>query len=339
MNNTVIGIDIAKNVFQICVMEGSRGVVLNKQVRRGHVLEMISNLPKGVVALESCGGSSYWGREIKKLGLEVRLIPAQHVKPFVKNQKNDFHDAVAICEAALRPEMRFVTPNSVEQQDLQNLHRIRERLVRSRTGICNQIRGILLEYGITIPQGRRHVRAKLVEILSSDKVADNERVIWKRTFRRLYEELKSVDEKVEFQDKELSFLSTQISMCKKLEALPGVGPVTSTAIVAAVSNPNDFKNGRQFAAWLGLVPRQESSGGKTVLRGITKRGDKYLRKLLVHGARSELRYAEKRKNLWALKLKDKKGVNKTAVAMANKTARRIWAVLAGKTEHHSQIAG
>lgn len=337
-NDSVIGIDIAKNVFQVCLMNDSGRIISNRQVRRRQVLEVIANLPRGIVALESCGGSSYWGREIKRLGFEVKLIPAQHVKAFVKNQKNDAHDAVAICEAALRPNMRCVTPNTVEQQDLQNLHRIRERLVRSRTGLCNQIRGLLLEYGITIPQGRRFVRAKLVEILNSDRYADSERVLWKQTFARLYDELVALDDKITFQDKELEFLSTQIPMCKKLQELNGVGPVTSTALIAAVNNADDFRNGRQFAAWLGLVPRQESSGGKTVLRGITKRGDKYLRKLLVHGARSELRYAEKRKNTWALRLKDKKGVNKTAVAMANKTARRIWAVLAGKPTT-SQIAG
>lgn len=234
--------------------------------------------------------------------------------------------------------MRSVTPNSLEQQDLQNLHRIRERLVRSRTGLCNQVRGLLLEYGITIPQGRRKVRAKLVELIMDDNNSHNERAIWKSTFVKLYEELKALDERIQIQDDEIIAISTKIEMCQKLEELPGVGPITSTALIAAVSNARDFKNGRQFAAWLGLVPRQESSGGKTVLRGITKRGDKYLRKLLVHGARSDLRYAEKRKNTWALKLKDKKGVNKTAVAMANKSARRIWSVLAGSEPIKKQAA-
>jgi transposase len=338
MNNTVIGIDIAKNVFQVCVMNESGKVVLNKRLLRTQVLEFISKLPNYTVALESCGGSSYWGREIRKLGFEVKLIPAQHVKPFVRNQKNDANDAVAICEAARRPDMRCVTPNTLEQQDLQNLHRIRERLVRSRTGLCNQIRGLLLEYGITIPQGRRKVRVKLVEIITDDKIAHNERQIWKNTFNNLFEELKALDERIVSADNEIIFLSTKIPLCQKLEALPGVGPITSTALIAAVSNARDFKNGRQFAAWLGLVPRQESSGGKTVLRGITKRGDKYLRKLLVHGARSDLRYAEKRKNSWALKLKDKKGVNKTAVAMANKSARRIWSVRAGVEQEKSHVA-
>lgn len=338
MNNTVIGIDIAKNVFQVCVMNASGKIAINKRLVRTQVLEFISKLPNYTVALESCGGSSYWGREIRKLGFEVKLIPAQHVKPFVRNQKNDANDAVAICEAARRPDMRCVTPNTLEQQDLQNLHRIRERLVRSRTGLCNQVRGLLLEYGITIPQGRKKVRAKLVELIMDDKISHNERSIWKSTFTKLYEELKALDERIQIQDDEIIAISTKLEMCQKLEELPGVGPITSTALIAAVSNARDFKNGRQFAAWLGLVPRQESSGGKTVLRGITKRGDKYLRKLLVHGARSDLRYAEKRKNSWALKLKDKKGVNKTAVAMANKSARRIWSVLAGVEQDKSYVA-
>jgi transposase len=330
MNNTIIGIDIAKNIFQVCEMSSAGKIASNRKITRSQVLEYIVKLPRGIVAMESCGGSSHWGREIKNLGFEVKLIPAQHVKPFVRNQKNDANDAVAICEAALRPNMKCVTPNTVEQQDLQNLHRVRERQIRTRTSLCNQIRGLLLEYGITIPQGRSKVRAKLVEMLDSDKIVHNQRGMWKQTFTRLYEELKELEERVIFLDEELTAISTKNQICKNLEKLKGVGPITSTALVAAVNDAKDFKNGRQFAAWLGLVPRQESSGGKTILKGITKRGDKYIRKLLVHGARTELRLAEKRKNTWAIRLRDAKGTNLTAVAMANKTARSVWYVLAGK---------
>jgi len=335
--NTIIGLDIAKNVFHACKM-GREGVVLErKRLYRSDVISYFSNSPKSLVAMESCGGSSYWARELEKLGHTVRLISAQFVKPFVKSQKNDALDAEAICEAALRPQMRFVSPNTITQQDLQNIHRVRSRLVKSRTMLANQIRGLLMEYGIVIPQGISKLRTALVEILCEND--NSQRDLWRVTFSDLHEELARLTSRIEFYDKKILELCRAHPIASRLSKLRGIGPITATAIVAAVANPYDFKNGRQFAAWLGLVPRQCSTGGKTKLLGITKRGDKYLRKLLVHGARIETRFAKKRENTWLLSLQGRAGFNKAAVALANKNARHIWAVLALEDKYKNKAMG
>lgn len=325
---TVIGMDIAKNVFHVCGMNSSGKIVIRKRLYRNQVLGFFVNLNKCVVALESCGGSSYWAREIKALGHDARLIPAQHVKAFVKGQKNDNNDAEAIAEAALRPTMRFVTPNTVDQQDIQSIHRFRERLVKQRNALCNQARGLLMEYGLIIPQGRTHVVKALFTFIATSENA--ERDLWNKLFTDLKHELQELDMKILEYERLITKISRAHPVCKKLEDIHGVGPLTSTAIIAAVGNPTDFKNGRQFAAWLGLVPKQHSSGGKTKLLGITKKGDKYLRKLLVHGARTECMFAKKRNNTWLMQLKERRGYNKAAVAYANKNARHIWRVLADK---------
>ena len=325
-HSSVIGLDISKRVFHLCEMTKRGRVKLRKRLNRGQVLWYFASRERSLVAIESCGGSSYWARELKRLGYSVRLIPAQHVKPFVKSQKNDSVDAEAICEAALRPQMRFVSPNTVEQQDLQNVHRVRERLVKQRTSLSNQIRGLLLEYGITIPVGVEKVAPTLCSLLSSPVEA--ERKLWQIVFAQLYEELCLLNEKLRSYDKLLRRLSREHPVCRRLEQIPGVGPITATAVVAAVGNPFDFRNGRQFSAWLGLVPQQYSTGGKTILRGITKKGNRYIRKLLVHGARNEARLAKRREYEWFVELKQRRGYNRAAVALANKNARRIWALLA-----------
>lgn len=325
MNITIIGLDIAKSVFHACGMNKAGKVLIKKRLYRSDVLSFFANTPRCIVAIESCGGSSYWAREVAKFGHEVRLVPAQYVKPYVKGQKNDLIDAEAIAEAALRPTMRFVSPNSVEQQDLQNVHRVRERLVKQRTALLNQIRGLLLEYGITIPQGGFRVAGELAEILHHPE--HGERILWKQILSELREDLTILTTRVKHYDAIIRRISKENPLCQELEKIRGVGPTTSTAILAAVSNPSDFKNGRQFSAWLGLVPKQHSTGGKQKLLGITKKGDKYIRWLLVHGARMEVRFAEKHKNQWLLALKERRGYNKAAVALANKNARRIWATL------------
>lgn len=332
-HSTVIGLDIAKSVFHSCEMNSSGCVLERKRLYRDEVLEFFANHPPCLVAIESCGGSSYWARELVKLGHGVRLISAQFVKPFVKSQKNDMVDAEAICEAALRPQMRFVSPNTVAQQDLQNIHRVRERVVKQRTMLANQIRGLLLEYGITIPQGVNPLRQKLSRILTENQ--NSERHLWREIFVDLREELEMLTVKVNRYDTMLRRISKAHPVCARLLKLRGIGSLTATAIVAAVGNPTDFKNGRQFSAWLGLVPKQHSTGGKPKLLGISKRGDKYLRKLLIHGARVETRFAKKRGNTWLIELQKRAGYNKAAVAVANRNARNIWAILTLEDKYHN----
>jgi len=322
---TLFGLDIAKRVFHVCGMNRVGKVLLRKRLSRREVLLFFSQAKRCVVALESCGGSSYWAREIGALGHEVRLIPAQYVKPYVKSQKNDMIDAEAIAEAAFRPTMRYVSPNTLSQQDIQNVHRVRERVIRQKVALSNQIRGLLLEYGIIIPPGAAHVVRSLTELLDQSK--HSERGLWREVFEELRNEFAALQEKVKRYDCILKRISEKSEVCQALETLRGVGPVTSTAIVAAVSDPSNFKNGRQFSAWLGLVPKQHSTGGKQKLLGITKRGDKYIRKLLVHGGRSEVQFAKKRDNSWLLRLRERRGFNRAAVAQANKNARKIWATL------------
>lgn len=322
---TIVGLDIAKNVFHVCGMNVEGKVVLRKRLYRSDVLNFFAKLKVCTVSLESCGGSSYWAREIKQLGHEVKLVPAQYVKPYVKSQKNDAIDAEAITEASLRPTMRFVSPNTVEQQDIQNVHRVREQIVKQRNALINQVRGILLEYGITIAQGACRVQKALVEILEHPE--HSERSLWKEILSDLYRELIAVTERVKHYDGIIRRISRENPVCSELEKLRGVGPLTSTAMLAAVNNPRDFKNGRQFAAWLGLVPRQHSTGGKQKLLGITKKGDKYLRWLLVHGGRIEVMFCARREDRWLQSVKERRGYNKAAVAFANKNARQIWATL------------
>lgn len=323
-DDIVIGLDIAKSVFHACVMSKEGRVVERKRLLRREVLEFVCRFGSGTVAIESCGGSSYWAREFAARGFEVKLIPAQYVKPFVKREKNDVVDAEAICEAALRPQMRFVRPNTVTQQDLQNLHRVRERLVKQKTALGNQIRGLLLEYGIVIPQGTKTLTRELASLLD---LPDADRALWKNLFAELREEFLALLDKIAHYDRLLLTISREHPVCQQLQQLSGVGPTISTAIVAAVNNAHDFKNGRQFAAWLGIVPGQHSTGGKVSLRGITKRGDKYLRKLLIQGVRSELRAKRLKNNAWLSSLKERRGAHKAAVALANKNARKLWAIL------------
>ena len=287
--------------------------------------------------MEACGGAHYWARLFESHGYETRIIAAQFVKPFVKSSKNDEIDAEAICEAASRPQMRFVATRSEEQQDIQNLHRIVERLTKQRTGLANEIRGLLLEYGIVIAKGISNVRSQLPTVVELD--GSEQSALWSETFNELYLEFKALDSRIAHYEKRIKAIAAGNEICRRLVEIPGVGPRTATAIYAAVGNAKEFKNGRQFAAWLGLVPRQHSTGGKPRLGRITKRGDKYIRKLLVLGARSAA-IACARKEAKAMPLNETQrwfrtvvknaGTNKAIVAMANKTARRIWVVLNGK---------
>jgi transposase len=273
--------------------------------------------------------SHYWVRVLSRSGHSVRLMAPQFVKPYVKSNKNDANDAEAIGEAVSRPHMRFVPAKSVEQQDIQSLHRVRNRLVSSRTGLANQIRGLLAEYGIVLPQHINQLRRGLPLVLED---ANNELTAFsRRLFASLYEELLSLQEKIDVLDEQIESVYRTSESCQRVAAVEGIGPLTATALVAAMSDGKAFKNGRQFAAWLGLVPRQHSSGGKARLLGISKRGDTYLRTLLIHGARSVVSRASRKtdqRSFWIADKQRRLGTSKACVAVANKNARIVWSLIA-----------
>lgn len=324
----VFGVDLAKSVFQIHGMDTRGKAIVRKQVYRADLKRYFSNTPKAVVAMEACSGAHYWGRAFREMGHEVRLISPQFVKPYVKSNKNDMADAEAIAEASTRPEMRFVAVKEARQQDIMLIHRVRERLVRNRTALMNEIRGFLHEYGTVFPRGARYLKTGLLKLFGDDDsgLSDDTR----NEIMKLYEELVWLDERIGRMDLKIKRLYQGSEVCRRLGTIPGIGPVSATAIMASVGDPCTFRNGREFAAFLGLVPRQCSSGGKTKLLGISKRGDKYIRKLLVHGARNLVRYADgksDRDSRWLLRKVETRGFNKATVAAANKNARICWAVM------------
>lgn len=326
---TIGGLDTAKNVFQVHGVDSSGNVVLRKRLRRGQLTDFFANLPHCVIGLEATQGAHYWARVLGTFGHNVRLIAPQFVKPYLKSQKNDSNDAAAICEATSRPHMRFVPQKTVEQHDMQALHRVRSRLIGSRTQIGNQIRGPLAEYGIVLPQHLTYVRKALPQLTEDSETRLSG--FAKRLFTALYEELCALDQRIVAIEAELKEAFQQNALCQRISAVEGIGPVTATAVVAAISNGSTFSNGRQFAAWLGLVPRQHSSGEKQRLSGITKRGDCYLRTLLVHGSRSVVFRSSKKtdaRSRWIAEKQRKLGTAKACVALANKNARIIWALLA-----------
>ena len=289
MNIKRVGIDLAKQVFQIHGVDGQEKVVLRKQLRRAQLLDYFNKLPPCLIGMEACGGAHYWARELQKLGHTVKLMAPQFVKPYVKSNKNDANDAEAICEAVARPTMRFVAIKTIAQQDIQAIHRIRSELVQQRTAKVNQIRGLLAEYGIVV--GRRvEVLRNALPLLLED--AENGLTA---DFRVLLDGLKqdlvTLDERVDDLDKTIKTLASSNTDAKRLQQIPGIGPITATALVCAIGDGKQFKRGRDMAAWLGLTPRQHSSGGKDRLLGISKRGDAYLRTLLIHGARAVLKVA------------------------------------------------
>lgn len=329
MRIAMIGLDVAKNVFQVHGADAEGRVVLRKRLRRNQVAEFFANLPPCLVGLEACCGSHYWSRVLSRSGHTVRLIAPQFVKPYVKSNKNDANDAEAICEAVSRPQMRFVPAKSVEQQDVQALHRVRSRLVSSRTQLASQVRGLLAEYGIVLPRFISHLRRGLPLILED---AENELTDFsRRLFAALYEELVQLDDKIKTLDEQVQAIYRASETCRRVAAVEGIGPLIATALVAAISDGKSFKNGRQFAAWLGLVPRQHSTGGKARLFGISKRGDPYLRTLLIHGARSVVYRASRKtdtRNRWIADKQRRLGTSKACVALANKNARIVWSLIA-----------
>ena len=332
-NVTRVGIDLAKKVFHVTAVDADGAVVERKRLRRSGLQSYLALLPRGcVVAMEACGSAHHWARQASRLGHRAVLMNPRFVVPYVNSNKNDVNDADAIAEASSRPGMRFVGVKSVEQQHVQQMHRVRQMAVRNRTAQCNQIHGLLLEYGVAVPKGVGPLLRRLPEVLED---AENELSADARALlRELGDELRRLDVRVKQFDAHLVAVSQEMPACRRLMAIPGVGVLTATALVAAVGDAAAFRNGRQMAAWLGLVPRQRSTGGRPTLLGISKRGDRYLRTLLIHGARSSLRFASRRtdrRSRWALAAEKRRGRNVAAVALANKNARTAWAMLVRDT--------
>jgi transposase len=336
---SVIGIDLAKRVFHVAGMDDKGKIVLRKRLTREALLPFLARLSPVVIGMEACGGAHYWGRRCREHGHTVKLIAPQFVKPYVKSNKNDPADAEAICEAVTRPTMRFVPVKEVDQQDLQALHRARERVVKARTALVNETRGLLAEYGIVLPHSVTKFRHTFMATLEAERTKLTP--LSTEFFAQLYEEFCALEQRLAYYTAKLEAISAAHPVCQRLETIPGIGPLTATALVAAVSDPSAFKNGRQFAAWVGLVPRQHSTGGKARLLGISKRGDVYLRKLLVHGARATLRWVglkADRRSQWLRGLLERRGKNKTAVALANKNARIAWVLLTTEQVYRREVA-
>jgi transposase len=313
--------------------------VLKKKLARKDLVAFVARLPVCIIGIEACGGANHWVRVFEKLGHTVHMIAPQFVKPFVKSNKSDAADAEAICEAVQRPSMRFVPAKSIEQQDIQSLHRVRSQAVARRTAQANQIRGLLMEYGLIIPQGISYVRKSIPLILED---GDNElTVIFRELLSTLYDEMVHLDARIKALEITLESLCAHSEDCQRLLSIPGVGLLSATAMVASIGDISVFKNGRELAAWLGLVPRQHSTGGKPTLLGISKRGDTYLRTLLIHGGRTVVRVANKhqdKRNAWVMQLEERRGKNISAVAVANKNARVAWALLSNKSTYQSRAA-
>lgn len=335
---TLVGIDIAKNVFQLHGVDPAGKAVIKKSIRRSELRSFVANLPVCTIAMEACGGSHHWARQFQALGHTVKLISPQFVKPFVKTNKTDAHDAQAITEAASRPDMRFVPIKNREQQDIQSVHRIRSRLIAERTALVNQMRGLLTEYGEAIPQGVAKLKKQLPEILED---AENELTSMMRQLcAELYEELVALEKRIAGYDKKVKQILAANPVCQKLATIEGIGPLSATILLTVLSDPGLFKNGRHFAAFLGLVPKQHSSGGKQRLLGISKRGDTYVRTLLVHGSRSVLQRANRKqggRSRWLTQLNERRGYNRTCVALANKNARIAWALVANNEQYQKAV--
>jgi transposase len=329
MNMTTIGIDLAKNVFQVHGVDQQGKTVLKKQLKRADVAKFLANVPPCLIGMEACGSAHYWARKLMSFGHTVKLMAPQFVKPYVKTNKNDARDAEAICEAVARPNMRFVPIKTADQQAVLALHRARQGFVKARTAQANQIRGLLAEFGIVIPQGIRHVLTRMPVIL-----ADSENGLpgyARQLFAGLLEHFRVLDSEVAKLEKQIVLWHRENEQSQQLEKIPGIGPITASALVATLGDAKTFQNGRQAAAWAGLVPRQHSSGGKEQLLGISKRGDVYLRTLLIHGARAVVQQLERRLDYGSTWLKNvliRRNKNVAAVALANKNMRVAWALLA-----------
>jgi transposase len=323
-----VGVDLAKLVFQVHGVNRAEKVQQRKQLRRSQMLDYFGKLEPCLIGMEACSSAHYWARELSKFGHDVRLMAPQFVKPYVKSGKNDANDAEAICEAVGRPSMRFVAIKTVEQQVIQAEHRIRSRLVKSRTALTNEIRGFLAEFGVIVAKSLGPLRRALPELLedAENGLPGDFRVL----LMGLSEELRALDERIAAFDARIAQAAREDDRIKRLLEIEGIGPITASALVAAVGDATQFNNGRDMSAWFGLTPQQHSSGGKNRLGRISKRGDKYIRMLLVHGARAALKAAQNKddgRSRWVKNLADRRNKNIATVALANKNARIAWSIL------------
>ena len=336
-----VGVDLAKNVFQLHGVDRSGKAVWKRRLTRAKWLDVLlaQVAPDCEIGMEACGGAHHWARELQSRGYTVRLIPPQFVKPYVKSNKNDAHDAEAICEAMSRPHMRFVTVKSVAQQDIQAAHRIRSELIKQRTAKANQIRGLVAEYGLVAPLTLGALRGAIPDWLED---ADNGLTThFRALLHSLQADLVALDERVLDLDRQIERLADSHEVTRRLQQLRGVGPMVATALVATVGDARQYHRGRQMAASIGLTPRQCSSGGKDRLLGISKRGDVYLRTLLIHGARavvSQAKHRDDRLSRWVTGIAQRRHPNVAAVALANKTARMAWAMLRNETDYDPDFA-
>ena len=339
MHIASIGIDLGKTTFHLVALDGQGTIIIKKKFSRKQLLAYTANLPSSLIGIEACSGAHFMGARLRHQGHDVRLIPAQFVKPFVKSNKNDFLDAEAIAEAVSRQNMRFVPIKTDDQLDLQALHRVRDRLVHRRTAVINQIRGFLLERGITFAKGPANLRNHMSTIL--EDADQNLTPRMRNLLSRVWQEWRQLECDIATASDEIERIAGEDEACRRLRQIPGVGPLVSTATVAAIGNGAAFRKGREFAAWLGLVPRQHSTGGKARLSGISKRGNIYLRRMFIHGARAVLlrvKYDTAGLGQWVHQLEQRMARNKVIVALANKLARIAWAVLfKGEAYRHSAV--
>jgi len=347
-NFTVIGIDSAKNFMQIHGTNERGKVLLKKRISREKFLAYMANLSRCTIGMEACGGSNYWALELVQLGFDVRLMSPNKVKKYAEHHKNDAKDAQACAEAVSRAHMRFVPIKTREQMTMQARHRIRSYFIKERTALSNMMRGLLLEQGIAIPQGKAALTRQMRELLASD----NEQLsqMMKNMFQDLWDELTRLDGKIEAHTTAMEKLAKEDGYCQRLNSIPGIGAITSTALIAKIGNGSEFRKGRELSAYLGLVPKQHSSGESQKLLGISKHGDRYLRQLMIHGGRSAVKAAMRTNSLskihikqdkhsqWIRKLVERVGMNKASVAVANKNARIIIALMKGQTDFNAALA-
>ncbi len=328
MKITTVGIDLAKVVFQIHGVDERDKVAVRKQLKRAEMSKYFANLEPCLIGMEACGSAHHWARKLEGYGHRVKLMAPQFVKPYVKTNKNDMADAEAICEAVRRPNMWFVAIKTVEQQAILSVHRARQGFVKARTAQGNQIRGLLSEFGIVIPPGIRSIMKQMPEILEYGE--NGLPGSMRNLIERLTENLQAMDRQAKELEAQIQLWHRENEASHTLAEIPGLGPITASAIVATIGDAREFKNGRQLAAWMGLIPKQNSSGGRQTLLGISKRGDTYLRTLMIHGARAVIRLAEQKAEpeSWLRKLMARRNTNVAAVALANKNARIVWALLA-----------